>query len=128
MQGKLYLETMRGSEERASIMDLHDDTSGVVVVAKCADYIVGRWPEYAERCTHLLPMYNAYDFDLLMNSTFGLLPAGGSPGTHRLAEASLKKLFAGDSRTTFLVCFSTKIPTLFFSGNSSFQCVSEITF
>lgn len=92
MQGSLYLEAMRGSEERASIMTLHDDANGVVVVAKCADYILGHWPEYAERCDQLLPMYHAYDYELLINSTFALLPAGGSPGTHRLAEASLRVL------------------------------------
>lgn len=86
---------MRGSEERASIMDLHDDSSGVVVVATCADFLVHHWPEYAEPCAQLLPKYNAYDFELLMNSTFALLPGGGSPGTHRLAEASLRSAIAG---------------------------------
>ena len=87
MQGKLYLESMRGSEERASILSLHDDSSGVVAVAICADFLVGHWPEYADKCAELLPKYNDYNFELLMNSTFSLLPGGGSPGTHRLAEA-----------------------------------------
>lgn len=88
MQGTLYLEAMRGSEERASVMDLHDDANGVVIVEKCADYVLSHWPKYADLCAQLLPKFNAYSFDLLMNSTFALLPSGGSPGTHRLAEAS----------------------------------------
>lgn len=86
MQGALYLEAMRGSEERATVMKLHDDANGVVVTGKCADYVLTNWPEYTDRCAQLLPRFHAYNFDDLMNSTFALLPAGGSPGTHRLAE------------------------------------------
>lgn len=92
-QGTLYLEGQRGSEERASIVGLHDDDTGVIIAEKCSDAIHGYWPKYDELCEQLLPRYNAYSFDLLMNSTFGLLPSGGSPGTHRLAEASSTSCF-----------------------------------
>lgn len=90
VQGTLYLGEMRGSEERASVMQLHDDASGVVVVAKCADYVLSHYPQYAEGCAQLLPAYSAYNFEALVNSTFSLIPGGGSPGTHRLAEVSMR--------------------------------------
>lgn len=98
MQGTLYLGAQRGSEERSSIMQLHDDSSGVVIAGKCSGYILSHWPQYTERCAKLLPNYESYDFHQLMNSTFGLLPAGGSPGTHRLAEVRDRTLVWAISR------------------------------
>lgn len=86
-QGTLHLKS-HGSEERASILSLHDDTEGIVVAEKCPGNPSTGSPELAEQCSELLPRYDAYDYELLMNSTFGLAPAGSLPGTHRLAEAS----------------------------------------
>lgn len=93
LQGTLYLNK-HGFEERASIVPLHDDSAGVIVAEKCCDKCFARWPvsdiatipAYEEYCRQALDMYQGYDFVDLMNSTFGLLPAGASPGTHRLAE------------------------------------------
>eukprot|EP00903_Cladosiphon_okamuranus_P018061 g16622.t1 len=84
-KGTLHLKA-HGSEERESIRSLHDDTAGIVVAEKCPDQASIRWPELGEKCAELLPRYHAYDYSFLMNSTFGLVPAGASPGTYRLGE------------------------------------------
>ncbi|CAM9522844.1 unnamed protein product [Ectocarpus fasciculatus] len=43
-------------------------------------------PENAEFCQALKDQYEGYDYRNLMNSTFGLVPAGRSPATYRLGE------------------------------------------
>lgn len=94
-QGTLYLNK-HGFEERASIIPLHDDSAGVIVAEKCCDKCFSTWPAsdedripaYKAYCRQALDIHQRYDFEDLMNSTFGLLPAGASPGTHRLAEVT----------------------------------------
>lgn len=43
-------------------------------------------PENTEYCQQLKGKYNGHDYASLLNTTFGLVPAGRSPGTYRLAE------------------------------------------
>ena len=43
-------------------------------------------PQYLEFCNALNETSSRHDYDDLMNITFGLVPAGRSPATYRLAE------------------------------------------
>lgn len=97
-QGTLYFN-FHGYEERASIVKLHDPDQGVVVAEKCCGHCFKIWPEelmdvkedYLQFCAEEMnPRYESFDFQDLMNTTFGLVPGGASPGTHRLAEASTR--------------------------------------
>lgn len=92
-QGTLHLK-FHGSEERQSILAIHDDTQGVIVAEKCVEHDSPWRRAAAEMCDELVSTYHAYDYSLLMNSTFGLVPAGASPGTYRLPEASDNHFFA----------------------------------
>ena len=66
---------------------LHDPANRVVSVVKCStmhgDELL---PENRDYCDRSLQRYGTYDYADLMNSTFGLLPSGRSPGTFRLGE------------------------------------------
>ena len=42
--------------------------------------------ENIEYCKSLKQRYDNFDYNDLMNTTFGLVPGGRSPGTYRLAE------------------------------------------
>eukprot|EP00752_Nemacystus_decipiens_P004770 g4341.t1 len=75
-----------GSEERESIKGLHDPTEGVIVAMKCPISLPKGQPAYADPCADMLATYDMYDYGDLMNSTFGLVPGGGSPGSYRLGE------------------------------------------
>ncbi|CAM9123044.1 unnamed protein product [Ectocarpus sp. 13 AM-2016] len=88
-RGTIYFNR-HGYEERASILNLHDPERGVVVAEKCSNDRLHRGPEqFRQFCAEeMMPRYEAFDFEDLMNTTFALVPGGGSPGTHRLAEAS----------------------------------------
>lgn len=94
-KGTLYLNK-HGYEERASIIPLHDEAAGIIVAEKCCEKCFATWPSgdedaiprHVAYCRQARQMYDGYGFEDLMNTTFGLLPAGASPGTHRLAEAS----------------------------------------
>ncbi|CAM9937419.1 unnamed protein product [Ectocarpus fasciculatus] len=97
-RGTLYFN-FHGYEERASIVKLHDPDQGVVVAEKCCGHCFKIWPEelmdvkedYLQFCAEeMMPRYESFDFQDLMNTTFGLVPGGASPGTHRLAEASTR--------------------------------------
>ncbi|CAM9666002.1 unnamed protein product, partial [Ectocarpus sp. 12 AP-2014] len=86
-RGTLYINS-HGYEERASIVKLHDPERGVVVAEKCVKGFVKRCTEdYRQFCAEeMMPRYESFDFEDLMNTTFALVPGGASPGTHRLAE------------------------------------------
>lgn len=88
-QGSLHVNT-HGSEERVSILNLHDDAQGVVVVEKCR-HEFSHFKALAEKCDEIVEEFDKYDYSQLMNSTFGLVPAGASPGTYRLGEVSNKQ-------------------------------------
>ncbi|CAN0380846.1 unnamed protein product, partial [Ectocarpus fasciculatus] len=76
-----------GSEERISLIPLHDEENGVVVAMHCFEmHEEHLLPENAEFCQALKDQYEGYDYRSLMNSTFGLVPAGRSPATYRLGE------------------------------------------
>eukprot|EP00752_Nemacystus_decipiens_P004771 g4342.t1 len=75
-----------GSEERRSIQGLHDPTEGIVVAMKCPDNNSRAKTDLAHTCGEMKATYDAYDYGLMMNSTFALVPAGASPGTYRLGE------------------------------------------
>lgn len=91
---------MHGFEERASIVQLHDDSRGVIVAEKCCTHCFKIWPTiradvmqaYVDYCVESFKTYESYDFEDLMNTTFGLVPAGASPGTHRLPEVCMSGL------------------------------------
>lgn len=42
--------------------------------------------ENVELCQGLQSLYGEHDYETLMDTTFGLVPAGRSPGTYRLGE------------------------------------------
>lgn len=92
MQGTLYLNH-HGYEERASVAHLHDDANGVIIAEKCWERL-GKTqpPRYVDFCEQALNRFEKYDYQALMNSTFGLVAAGASPGTYRLGEVSCSNL------------------------------------
>lgn len=85
-QGTVYLSN-RGSEERMSLVPIHDEQHGVVISMHCFEnHDEHLLPENAEYCQTLRDRYDDNEYDALMNTTFGLVPAGRSPGTFRLGE------------------------------------------
>lgn len=86
VQGTVYLSG-HGSEDRMSLVPLRDDANGVVTSMVCIEtHGEHLLPENVEFCEALKDQYEADDYDELMNTTFGLVPAGRSPGTYRLGE------------------------------------------
>ena len=85
-QGSVYLSG-HGSEERYSILPLHDEANGVIMSMNCSP-LHGKHllPENLAFCRRLQQGSGGYDYRSLMNTTFGLVPAGRSPATYRLAE------------------------------------------
>eukprot|EP00903_Cladosiphon_okamuranus_P016255 g14993.t1 len=85
-KGSVYL-SKHGSEERLSVVQLHDEQHGVVMSVNCfekhGEHLLSENVEY---CQSLKDRYGNYDYNALMDTTFGLVPAGRSPGTYRLAE------------------------------------------
>lgn len=85
-QGTVYLSG-HGSEERLSTVQLHDEEHGVIMSVHCfenhGEHLL---PENIEYCQSLKSRYDDYEYGTLMDTTFGLVPAGRSPGTYRLAE------------------------------------------
>ncbi|CAN0320203.1 unnamed protein product, partial [Pylaiella littoralis] len=85
-KGSVYL-SRGGSEERMSLVPLHDERNGVVMSLHCfemhGEHLL---PENVEYCKSLKDRYDDHDYEGLMNTTFGLVPAGRSPGTYRLGE------------------------------------------
>ncbi|CAM9976215.1 unnamed protein product, partial [Ectocarpus sp. 12 AP-2014] len=76
-----------GSEERISLLPLHDEENGVVVGMHCFEkHQEHLLPENADFCQALKEQYDGYDYGHLMNSTFGLVPAGRGPASYRLGE------------------------------------------
>lgn len=85
-QGTVYLSG-HGSEERFSIAPLQDEANGVIVSMHCFEnHREHLLTENMEYCQQLKDTYDDHDFASLLNTTFGLVPAGRSPGTYRLAE------------------------------------------
>ena len=69
------------------MVPLHDESSGVIVSMHCLEsHGEHLLPEYVDYCQQLKDTYGDYDYDGLMNTTFGLIPAGRQPATYRLAE------------------------------------------
>eukprot|EP00903_Cladosiphon_okamuranus_P006586 g6434.t1 len=76
-----------GSEERRSVVPLHDASSRVIVSMHCLEsHGEHLLPEFLTYCQQLKDAYEDYDYASLMNTTFGLVPAGRSPASFRLAE------------------------------------------
>lgn len=86
-QGNLYLSGP-GSQERLSLLPLHDETRGVVIALHCFElHDEHLQPENVDFCDALNATANRHmEYPDLMNTTFGLVPAGRSPSTYRLAE------------------------------------------
>ncbi|CAM9443999.1 unnamed protein product [Ectocarpus sp. 4 AP-2014] len=86
-RGTIYFN-QHGYEERASIVTLHDPERGVVVAQKCSDRCLKTCPEtYRRFCAEeMMPRYESFDYEDLMNTTFALVPGGASPGSYRLGE------------------------------------------
>lgn len=69
------------------MLTLHDEANGVVVSMHCLEsHGEHLLPEYVDYCQQLKDTFQEYDYDILMNTTFGLIPAGRQPATFRLAE------------------------------------------
>lgn len=85
-QGNLYLSG-NGHDERFGLVPLHNEAEGVVVALNCfemhGEHLL---PENADFCNALNVTSSRHDYGDLMNATFGLVPAGRSPATYRLAE------------------------------------------
>ena len=85
-QGSVYLSG-RGSEERMSLVPLHDEARRVIMSLHCFEtHGEHLFPENVEYCESLRATYDDYDYFSLMNTTFGLVPAGRQPSTYRLGE------------------------------------------
>lgn len=85
-QGTVYLGG-HGSEERMSVIPLHDEANGVISVMTCYDLHHEQiLPQNVAYCKANQARYDAFAYDRLMNTTFGLVPGGRSPGTYRLGE------------------------------------------
>lgn len=85
-QGNLYLGR-RGSEERMSLVPLREEGDGVVASMHCFEmHDEQNIPKNVDFCKYLKSDYNDYNYNELMNTTFGLVPSGRSPGTYRLGE------------------------------------------
>lgn len=70
-----------------SLVPLHDEANRVIASMHCFELHNEQLLENnVEYCEDLKERYYDYDYDRLMNTTFGLVPAGRSPGTYRLAE------------------------------------------
>lgn len=86
LQGSVYLGG-HGSEERMALVPLQDEANGVIASMHCFEYHQEHLlPENVKYCETLKEHYDDYDYKDLMNTTFGIVPAGRSPGTYRLAE------------------------------------------
>ncbi|CAN0259316.1 unnamed protein product, partial [Ascophyllum nodosum] len=76
-----------GSEERMSLVPLHDEPNGVIMALHCFEmHDEHLFPENVDYCKELHDRYDNYDYESLMNTTFGVVPGGRSPGSFRLAE------------------------------------------
>ncbi|CBJ48874.1 Glycosyltransferase, family GT47 [Ectocarpus siliculosus] len=85
-KGSLYL-SRHGSGERMSLVPLQDEANGVIMSLHCFElHNEHLLPENVEYCRALSDRYGDHSYESLMNSTFGLVPAGRSPGTFRLGE------------------------------------------
>lgn len=70
-----------------SLVPLQDEDHGVVMSMHCSEtHDEHLFPENLEYCQSLKDRYGDYNYSTLMNTTFGLVPAGRSPGTYRLGE------------------------------------------
>ncbi|CAM9433541.1 unnamed protein product, partial [Ectocarpus sp. 8 AP-2014] len=76
-----------GSEEWMGLIPLQDEENGVNLSMHCfenhQDHLLPENPEFRQAQTD---QYQGQDYRRLMNSTFGLVPAGWSSGTYRLGE------------------------------------------
>lgn len=85
-QGNLYLSGS-GSDERLNLVQLHNEQEGRVIAFNCFElHDEHLLPENRDFCDALNATATRYDYVRLMNTTFGLVPAGRSPATYRLAE------------------------------------------
>lgn len=74
-------------EERNSILPLSDAANQVITSLTCQEtHGLDSLPENVDFCDNLRVNYEKYEYTTLMNTTFGLVPSGRSPGTYRLAE------------------------------------------
>ncbi|CAN0539294.1 unnamed protein product [Ectocarpus sp. 8 AP-2014] len=70
-----------------SLVPLQDEANGVIMSLHCFEvHDEHLLPENVEYCRALSDQYDDHSYESLMNSTFGLVPAGRSPGTYRLGE------------------------------------------
>lgn len=72
-----------------SMVPIHDEAQGVITAMHCFElHDEHLLPENVKFCEQLKARYDDYSYDELMNTTFGLIPGGRSPGTYRLGEVS----------------------------------------
>lgn len=69
------------------LIPLHNEEEGIIITMHCleghGDHLL---PNNLEFCKTLKEHENDYDYEESMHTTFGLVPAGRSPGTYRLGE------------------------------------------
>ncbi len=69
------------------MLPLHDEANRVVMSMHCLEsHGEHLLPEYVDYCQRLKDTFHDYEYNDLMNTTFGLIPAGRQPATFRLAE------------------------------------------
>lgn len=86
LKGSVYLSG-HGSEERINLVPLHDVDNGVIMSLHCFEkHQEQLLPENVEYCERLHERYDDFEYEDIMNTTFGLVPAGRSPGSYRLGE------------------------------------------
>ena len=72
-----------------SLEPLHDPDNGVVMALKCFELHQEQLePKHIDFCSTLKAKYKDFGYTRLMNTTFGVVPAGRSSGTFRLGEVS----------------------------------------
>lgn len=70
-----------------ALAPLHDEANGVIIELHCFDlHGEDLLPNNVDFCQALKDRDQHHDYQQILNTTFGLVPAGRSPGTFRLAE------------------------------------------
>lgn len=89
-KGLRYLQNEEQLRSDPSFLQLHNGKD-IVVATSCSQHpnhveIRQRNATVDAECRRHDALYDSYDFADLMNTTFGLAPAGRQPSTHRFAE------------------------------------------
>lgn len=86
-KGTRYLQDsgVGGFRSNPALRGMHNGKD-IVVATTCKQAANSQATSVSEECAKEQAIYNKYKFDDLMNSTFGLVPAGRGPSSFRLLE------------------------------------------